>query len=32
MVLDYAKAWFYPEGYYTKEFGDVDGVSGATTN
>ena len=32
MVLDYAKAWFYPEGSYTKEFGDLDGVSGATTN
>tara|TARA_B110000495_G_scaffold77651_1_gene66625 strand:- start:1386 stop:2585 length:1200 start_codon:yes stop_codon:yes gene_type:complete len=32
MVLDYAKAWFYPEGSYTKEYGDVDGVSGATTN
>ena len=32
MVLDYSKAWFYPEGSYTKEFGDVDGVSGATTN
>ena len=32
MVLDYAKAWFYPEGSYTKKYGDVDGVSGATTN
>ncbi|MDB4266600.1 Gfo/Idh/MocA family oxidoreductase [Flavobacteriaceae bacterium] len=32
MVLDYAKAWFYPEGSYVKEYGDVDGVSGATTN
>lgn len=32
MVLDYAKAWFYPEGSFKKEFGDVDGVSGATTN
>lgn len=32
MVLDYAKAWFYPEGFYTKKYGDVDGVSGATTN
>ena len=32
MVLDYAQAWFYPEGSYTKKYGDVDGVSGATTN
>ena len=32
MVLDYAKAWFYPEGSFKKEYGDVDGVSGATTN
>jgi len=32
LVLDYAKAWFYPEGSYKKEYGEVDGVSGATTN
>jgi predicted dehydrogenase len=25
-------AWFYPEGEYTPKYGDVDGVSGATTN
>ena len=25
-------AWFYPEGEYKPEYGDVDGVSGATTN
>ena len=25
-------AWFYPEGQYTPKYGDVDGVSGATTN
>jgi len=28
--LDYTNAWFYPEGASKKEFGDVDGVSGAT--
>jgi len=28
--LDYTTAWFYPEGATKKEFGDVDGVSGAT--
>ncbi len=32
IVLDYYKAWEYPEGAYTKEYGDVDGVSGATAN
>lgn len=32
LVLDYADAWFYPEGQYKKEYGEVDGVSGATTN
>ncbi|MGA0047993.1 MAG: Gfo/Idh/MocA family protein [Flavobacteriaceae bacterium] len=32
LVLDYANAWIYPEGTYTKEYGEVDGVSGATTN
>lgn len=31
-VLDYVKAWFYPEGSYQKEMGEVDGVSGATLN
>jgi predicted dehydrogenase len=25
-------AWFYPEGSYKAEYGEVDGVSGATTN
>ena len=25
-------AWFYPEGEYKPEYGEVDGVSGATTN
>ena len=25
-------AWFYPEGQYTPKYGDVDGVSGATSN
>ena len=32
LILDHAKAWFYPEGSYKKELGEVDGVSGATTN
>ncbi|WP_108425289.1 Gfo/Idh/MocA family protein [Flagellimonas amoyensis] len=31
-VLDYVKAWFYPEGSYQKEMGEIDGVSGATLN
>ncbi len=30
ICLDYTNAWFYPEGATNKEFGDVDGVSGAT--
>lgn len=30
IILDYVKAWFYPEGDYKKEIADVDGVSGAT--
>ena len=30
IILDYTKAWFYPEGSYKKEIGTVDGVSGAT--
>ncbi|PIF00223.1 MAG: dehydrogenase [Maribacter sp.] len=29
IVLDHAKAWFYPEGMKNKELGEVDGVSGA---
>lgn len=32
LILDYVKAWFYPEGKYAKEMGNVDGVSGATVN
>ncbi|MGI9549624.1 MAG: Gfo/Idh/MocA family protein [Aurantibacter sp.] len=32
IILDYVKAWFYPEGKYNKEIGNVDGVSGATIN
>ncbi len=30
IILDYAKAWFYPEGNNKKEIGTLDGVSGAT--
>lgn len=30
IILDYQKAWFYPEGNYERETGNVDGVSGAT--
>lgn len=30
MVLDYRKAWFYPEKGYETTLGEVDGVSGAT--
>jgi len=30
IVLDYTKAWFYPENTGEKELGVVDGVSGAT--
>ena len=31
IILDYEKAWFYPEGYQEDKLkGDVDGVSGAT--
>lgn len=30
--LDYTKAWIYREKGYVKEYGDVDGVSGATVN
>ncbi len=32
LILDYNKAWFYPEKSYEKELGEVDGVSGATVN
>lgn len=32
IILDYVKAWFYPEGKYNREIGNVDGVSGATVN
>ncbi|THD66823.1 Gfo/Idh/MocA family oxidoreductase [Robertkochia marina] len=31
-ILDYTNAWFYPEISIEKEYGDVDGVSGATIN
>ncbi|WP_372755661.1 Gfo/Idh/MocA family protein [Mariniflexile sp.] len=31
IILDYTKAWFYPEGGKKKELGIVDGVSGATS-
>ena len=30
LILDYVNAWFFPEGNYTKEIQEVDGVSGAT--
>tara|TARA_R110002050_G_scaffold100580_1_gene208103 strand:- start:32741 stop:33928 length:1188 start_codon:yes stop_codon:yes gene_type:complete len=30
IILDYTKAWFYPEGNDKKEIGVLDGVSGAT--
>ena len=30
IILDYAKAWFFPEGVNKKELGNLDGVSGAT--
>ncbi|MCW5515918.1 Gfo/Idh/MocA family protein [Muriicola sp. Z0-33] len=30
IVLSFAEAWFYPEGKYKKEMGNVDGVAGAT--
>lgn len=30
IILDYAKAWFFPEGGGKKVLGDLDGVSGAT--
>ncbi|PHQ28410.1 Gfo/Idh/MocA family protein [Leeuwenhoekiella nanhaiensis] len=30
IILDYVNGWFYPEGNYTKQHTDVDGVAGAT--
>ena len=30
IIINYDKAWKYPEGKYNKVMGDVDGVSGAT--
>lgn len=30
IILDYVKAWFYPEGKMNKVLGEVDGVAGAT--
>jgi len=32
LTIFYDTAWFYPEGTYQPEYGEVDGVSGATTN
>ncbi len=32
IILDYLKAWFYPEGSYDKKIGEVDGVAGATVS
>jgi len=32
LTIFYDTAWFYPEGTYQQEYGEVDGVSGATTN
>ena len=32
IIIDYHKAWKYPEGKYEKKMGDVDGVSGATAS
>jgi predicted dehydrogenase len=32
IIIDYQKAWKYPEGKYEKKMGDVDGVSGATAS
>ncbi|MEM8927057.1 MAG: Gfo/Idh/MocA family oxidoreductase [Bacteroidota bacterium] len=31
-ILDYVKAWYYPEPNGQKELGEVDGVAGATVN
>ena len=32
IVIGFSEAWFFPEGQYGKEIGNVDGVSGATTS
>jgi predicted dehydrogenase len=32
LTISYDTAWFFPEGEYKLEYGEVDGVSGATTN
>ena len=32
LSIFYDTAWFYPEGQYKATYGEVDGVSGATTN
>ncbi len=32
LMIDYTKAWFYPEGKLRKTLGEVDGVSGATVS
>ena len=32
LTIFYDTAWFYPEGEFKAEYGEVDGVSGATTN
>ena len=32
IIIDYQKAWKYPEGKYDKKIGNVDGVSGATSS
>jgi len=32
LTIFYDKAWFYPEGSYKANYGEVDGVSSATTN
>lgn len=32
IIIDYQKAWKYPEGRYDKKIGNVDGVSGATSS
>ena len=32
IILDYTKAWIYPEKSYKKKYGEMDAVSGATIN
>ena len=32
LTIFQTSAWFYPEGKHKAEYGEVDGVSGATTN